>query len=126
MWLIDRLAEAHIRQAQEQGAFEDLPGAGRPLTLDDDSLVPEHLRAGYRLLKNAGFLPPELLLQREIREAEDLLAQMDDGEERTRARRRLEWLRLQLAQLRGDRPLHLDPRYRERVMARLEGEDGHG
>jgi len=121
MWLIDRLAEARIREAQEQGAFEGLPGAGRPLTLDDDSLVPEHLRTGYRLLKNAGFLPPELLLQREIRAAEDLLAQVDDGEARTRARRRLEWLRLQLAQLRGDRPLHLDPQYRERIMAHLEG-----
>ncbi|WP_407927891.1 DnaJ family domain-containing protein [Izhakiella capsodis] len=31
-----------------------------PLKLNDDSLVPEALRLVYCMLKNAGFLPPEL------------------------------------------------------------------
>ncbi len=123
MWLIDRLAEARIEEAREAGAFDDLPGAGRPLALEDDALVPESLRVGYRLLKNAGFLPPELQLQREIRDAEALLAQVRDGDERARAERRLRWLRLQLAEMRGDRPdLALEARYREQVMSRLQGE----
>ncbi len=122
MWLIDRLAEVRIEEAREAGAFDDLPGTGRPLALEDDALVPESLRVGYRLLKNAGFLPPELQLQREIRDAEALLAQVQDGDERTRAERRLRWLRLQLAQMRGDRPdLALEARYREQVMRRLQG-----
>jgi len=49
MWLIDELAEARIAEARERGAFDDLPGTGRPLPLNDDTLVAEELRAGYLL-----------------------------------------------------------------------------
>ena len=77
MWLIDRLAEQHIREAQEKGELTDLPGEGAPLVLDDDSHVPPELRAGYRLLKNAGYLPPELGLRREALEINDLLQGLD-------------------------------------------------
>lgn len=51
MWLLDQWAERHIIDAQSKGEFDDLPGTGKPLTLDDDSHVPTELRAGYRLLK---------------------------------------------------------------------------
>ena len=57
---IDQLAEARIQEAIDRGELRGLPGEGRPLQLDDDSAIPEELRAAYRLLKNAGFLPPEL------------------------------------------------------------------
>ena len=56
MWLLDQWAERHILEAQTKGEFDNLPGSGEPLTLDDDSHVPAELRAGYRLLKNAGCL----------------------------------------------------------------------
>ena len=56
MWLLDQWAERHILDAQTKGEFDNLPGSGEPLTLDDDSHVPAELRAGYRLLKNAGCL----------------------------------------------------------------------
>ncbi|ATJ81563.1 DnaJ family domain-containing protein [Halomonas beimenensis] len=124
MTLVDRLAEAQIRQALERGELDRLPGRGRPLELDDDSLVPEALRAGYRLLKNAGFLPPELELVREIREVESLIARLDHGEERKRACARLNLLRSRL-QSRGREPSLLLERgdYRDRVIRRLDGED---
>jgi hypothetical protein len=57
---IDQIAETRIREAIERGELSGLPGEGRPLQLDDDSAIPEELRAAYRILKNAGFLPPEL------------------------------------------------------------------
>ncbi|ADD78762.1 YhdN [Pantoea ananatis LMG 20103] len=57
MWLIDQLVEQHIKAAQEKGELSNLPGEGAPLQLEDDSQVPPELRAGFRLLKNAGFLP---------------------------------------------------------------------
>jgi len=57
---IERLAEERIKQAQEEGAFDALPGRGRPLDLEDDAHVPEDLRLAWRVLKNAGCLPPEL------------------------------------------------------------------
>lgn len=60
MNLLDQLAETRIQEAIERGDLRDLPGAGQPLILADDSAISEVLRAAYRLLKNAGFLPPEL------------------------------------------------------------------
>ncbi len=54
------LAERKIEEALARGELEGLPGAGRPLDLDDDRLVPEELRMAFRVLKNAGLVPPEL------------------------------------------------------------------
>ncbi|PKH18752.1 hypothetical protein CIG19_20880 [Enterobacterales bacterium CwR94] len=65
MWLIDELVEQHIARAQRKGDFDNLPGQGKKLELEDDSHIPEQLRTGYRLLKNSGFLPPELELRNE-------------------------------------------------------------
>lgn len=55
----ETLIEQRIREAQARGEFDDLPGAGRPLDLDDDLLVPEDLRVAHRILKNSGYVPPE-------------------------------------------------------------------
>lgn len=54
------IVERRIAEAMARGEFDRLPGAGRPLALDDDPLVPEEMRVAYRILKNAGFVPPEL------------------------------------------------------------------
>ena len=58
--MLEFIAEQRIAEAIENGDFDNLPGAGKPLELDDDSLVPEELRLAYRILKNAGFVPPEI------------------------------------------------------------------
>lgn len=73
MLLLDKIAEANIRAAQERGELDNLPGEGKPLELVDDSSVPPELRAGYRILKNSGYLPAELVLFTEIKRVEDLL-----------------------------------------------------
>ena len=54
MNLLARIAEVRIREAIARGDFADLPGKGNPPTVEDLSRVPENLRAGYILLKNAG------------------------------------------------------------------------
>ncbi|HAN4591802.1 TPA: DUF1992 domain-containing protein [Escherichia coli] len=99
MWLLDQWAERHIAEAQAKGEFDNLAGGGEPLILDDDSHVPPELRAGYRLLKNAGCLPPELEQRREAIQLLDILKGI----------RRLSLLELKLRQaglstdfLRGD------------------------
>jgi len=123
MTLIDQLAEGRIREAQQRGEFDDLPGAGKPLELEDDALIPEELRAGYRLLKNAGYLPPELRLNKEIKEAEQLLACVRDGGERAQAERRLRRLRLRLSQARGDGiDFAIERRYQEKLLQKIFSE----
>ena len=66
MGIIDEIVEAQIRQAIARGDFDDLPGVGKPLALEDDTLVPEELRMAYRILKNAGYVPEEVRLRRDI------------------------------------------------------------
>ena len=68
MSLLDQLADAHIQTAIDNGDLDNLPGQGKPLPPDDARHVPTELRAGYRLLKNAGFVPPEIQTHRELRE----------------------------------------------------------
>jgi hypothetical protein len=63
---MDLLVEQKIAEAIARGEFDHLPGAGRPLDLDDNPLVPEELRVAYRVLRNAGFVPPELETLNEI------------------------------------------------------------
>jgi hypothetical protein len=60
MLALELLAERKIEEALARGEFERLPGAGRPLDLADDALVPEDLRLAYRILKNAGYAPREV------------------------------------------------------------------
>lgn len=99
MWLVDELAEQHIKAALEKGELSNLPGSGKPLQLDDDNHVPPELRAGYRLLKNAGFLPPELELRREAMEVNDLIRQLDPEDHRYQDHcHRLQLLALRLRQ----------------------------
>ena len=57
---LHRIAEQRILEAQRDGAFDNLPGKGKPLELEDLSWVPEDLRIGYHVLKNAHVLPPRL------------------------------------------------------------------
>ena len=99
MWLLDQWAERHIIDAQRKGEFEDLRGAGQPLVLDDDSHVPDELRAGYRLLKNAGCLPPELEQRKEAIQLLDLLKGLwQDDPQYQEVSRRLSLLELKLRQ----------------------------
>ena len=77
-----RTAEERILDAQRAGAFDDLPGKGKPLNLEDMSWVPEDLRIGYHILKNAHVLPPEAELMKDIHTLEDLLKHVEDEGQR--------------------------------------------
>jgi len=77
MWLLDLWAERHILDAQAKGELDNLPGQGQPLELDDDSAVSAELRTGFRLLKNAGYLPAELEDRKEALNIARLLQGID-------------------------------------------------
>ena|SRR5918992_1052068 len=88
MSILSKLAEARIVEAIERGDFDDLPGNGRPLELEDLSHVPPHLRAGYKVLRNANVLPPEMALRRENYSLDRLIDATSDPEQRDELRRR--------------------------------------
>jgi hypothetical protein len=71
------LVERRIEEAIARGELDDLPGAGRPLVLDDDLLVPEEMRVANRILKNAGYLPPQV---QQFSEVNRLIAQIEREE----------------------------------------------
>ncbi len=78
------LAESKIRAAMANGEFDNLPGYGRPLPLEDLSRVPDELRMGFKLLRNAGYLPPELEARKEVVRFGALIAATGDARERSR------------------------------------------
>lgn len=121
---LQRMAEARIQEAVDRGELDNLPGAGKPLPPDDmNPLVPEALRMAYRVLKNAGFIPPELSLEQEVRHLAQVFAATDDLHQGQRRRERLELLRLRLGEARRSRPVWLDdPIYIRRLRARLCGD----
>jgi hypothetical protein len=52
----ETLIERQIREAQDAGAFDDLPYQGQPLPELDDTYAGERA-AGFRILSNAGVAP---------------------------------------------------------------------
>lgn len=93
------LAEERIRQALKDGEFEDLPGKGKPLELEDLSMIPEELRMSYKILKNAGMIPEEMQLQKEMLKIEDLIACCHDEAERRQLQEELTAKSLRFQQL---------------------------
>lgn len=117
----EKIIEERILQAQKRGEFENLPGAGKPLEIEDDRHIPEDLRLAYKILKNAGCVPPEIELKKEIHETRDLLAAMEDTALKYRTLRRLNYLILKLNCLRKtsierEMPQH----YAEKMALRMD------
>ena len=103
MDVFKKIAEDRIRAAQDEGVFDNLPGKGRPLHLDDDAGVPEDMRLMFKVLKNAGCLPIEMEVRKEIYNIRQLLNAAIDEETRKELRRELRLLMLKEAAVR-DKP----------------------
>jgi DnaJ homologue, subfamily C, member 28, conserved domain len=97
--LFQRIAEQRILEAQRNGAFDNLPGKGKPLELEDLTWVPEELRIGYHVLKNAHVLPPEAELLKDIHTLEDLLKHIEDEGERRALAKSIQWKMVRLDML---------------------------
>lgn len=80
----EKIAEKKIREAMENGEFDDLPGKGKPLELEEDRHLPVDIRLAHKILKNADCLPPELEIRKEILTIEEML----EGEKDTKAKYR--------------------------------------
>lgn len=67
----ESLVDRKIREAQEQGEFDNLPGKGKPLDLSENPFADPSLGPAFRMLKNAGVVPAFLQERREILDAVD-------------------------------------------------------
>lgn len=107
----ERIIEERILQAQQRGDFDNLEGAGKPLNFEENHTIPEDLRLAYKILKNAGCLPPELELKKEIRQTEDLLKGMEETAEKYRILKKLNYLILKLNSMRPSCAVTEIPQY---------------
>jgi hypothetical protein len=86
----DKLIEEKIREARENGEFDNLPGKGKPIDLTAYFATPEDLRLGHSLLKNANVLPQEMSLLKEIETLKEKFAKSTNQTERERLRREID------------------------------------
>ena len=121
MVAFEKIVERKIREAQEKGAFDNLPGSGNPIDLQDDSNIPEDLRLAYKILKNADCLPPEIQLRKEIRQMEDMLDSIPDEKEKYRQIRKINFKIMQLNMMGKKSPLlEEDQIYYDRLLDKLD------
>jgi len=83
------IAEQKIAEAMRERDFNSPKWKNKPLPLEDDRFVPEDLKMAYKILKNSGYLPPEIEERKEIKQLEDLIACTTDEHERLKQMKKL-------------------------------------
>ena len=86
---IEKIVEEKIKEAMENGEFDNLPGKGRPIDLSDYFKTPQELRVAYSLLKNAAVIPEEIALKKEIETLKELRKKIADRQETARLTRKI-------------------------------------
>jgi len=104
---IQIIAERKISEAIRNGKLETGEWKGKPLPVEDDRFVPPDLRLAYKMLKNAGYLPPEIEAKKEIQRLEELIAANEDEHVRVKQMKKLNLLVTKLNTMRN-RPVNLE------------------
>lgn len=86
----DKIVESLIKEAQERGEFDNLPGKGKPIDLSEYFETPEDLRLAQSVLKNAGITPPEVQLLKEIAELRQILGRMQDEQKKEEIEKKIQ------------------------------------
>jgi Domain of unknown function (DUF1992) len=88
----------HLADSHASGELKQAASYGKPLNLGDGyEETPADLRMGYKILKDAGVVPPEVEFMQRI-EAQRLAAEaLPEGRERQAALQKLAEMRQQLA-----------------------------
>lgn len=111
------IAEQKIAQAMKEKDFNSPKWKNKPLPLEDDRFVPDDLKMAYKVLKNSGYLPPEIEERKEIKRVEDLIAKTEDEHERLKQMKKLSVLLMKVEAKRpsGTNIAHQDTYYRKVV-----------
>ena len=86
----DKLVESIIKEAQERGDFDNLPGKGKPIDLSAYFDTPEDVRMAYSVLKNAGMNSHEVDLLKEITELKQVLPALLDEKKKGEIQKEIE------------------------------------
>ena len=65
---LEQIAERRVRDAIERGDLTQLQGHGARVSLERDGFVAPELRMAYRILANAGCIPEEVRVRKELAE----------------------------------------------------------
>ena len=116
-----QIAEQRIDEAQKEGQFDNLPGKGQPLELEDLSHLPPELRLTYKILKNSGFVSPEAEDRKEIDNILEILDNTTDEKERYQQVQKLNFLVMKINEQRKT-PVNLevDQVYYQKVLDKVE------
>ena len=125
------IAEQKILKAIENGDLNSPKWKNKPLPLDDDRFVPDDLKMAYKILKNSGYLPPEIEDRKEVKRLEDLIASTEDEHVRLKQMKKLSVLLMKIDAHRGSvsNIAHHDDYYRkvvEKVTVRKNVTGQHG
>ena len=117
---IQIIAERKIKEAIDEGGLNLEAWYNRPLPQSNDSMIPEDLRLAYKMLKNSGYMPPELETKKEIQKLEDLIAANEDEHTRVKQIKKLNYLVMKLNAMRGDTAtLENQEKYYQKVVEKL-------
>ena len=111
-----------VRSAKQsrEGLLDNKEWRNKPLPTTYDSMVPEELRMAHKILKNAGYLPPEIETKKEIQQIEDLLATCEDEYIRVRQIKKLNFLVMKLNAMKGDSVnIETQEEYYQQVVERI-------
>ncbi|MDY0375336.1 MAG: DUF1992 domain-containing protein [Desulfobacterium sp.] len=116
----EAIVEERIKQAQQRGEMDNLPGQGKPLPREDIDFSNE-FRLAYKILKNAGFLPPEVELRKDISAMEQLLDAVEPGSaEQERVRKKLNLLLTRMGMMQNTRrTIFIPEQYRNSLINRI-------
>ncbi|MDR2694752.1 MAG: DUF1992 domain-containing protein [Deltaproteobacteria bacterium] len=116
------VAEQKIQEALQNGEFEDLPGAGKPLAMEDLSHLPPEARMAYTILKNSGFVDAPRDMRRPVSPDRELKRSSPEEGAANDRLRRLDVMMHRMRRARGQRdflPPILDSLYLDKVLKRV-------
>jgi hypothetical protein len=98
MGTLDDHIARHLRESQRSGELRSAANWGKPLDLADRcAQTPEELRMGFKALKDAGFVPPEIETMQRIAALKQLIAADPQAPEAEAMRLRVSELQQHLA-----------------------------
>lgn len=124
MDFMSSLVEQWIKEAMAKGEFDNLKGKGKPLELEDNSHVPEELRVAYKLLSNAGMIPEEMVVKKEIVGLRDMIRLCRNPDEQAVLKKKLTEKELRFKMLMEARGLQQSPvfqQYESKILKKYEG-----